>query len=123
MDWTTGPLDYFLTNFLIIFWTIFLAFSRPFFGPFYRWLVPREGWDAVYQYSRRDGSQTVVTEGGVKDELSICREGWEVDVLVTATDLWSVYCIIHIILSGFSTHYLYVKILALGRSVSLIFVM
>ena len=54
----------------------------------------------MYQYSRRDGSQTVVTEGGVKDELSICREGWEVDVLVTATDLWSVYCIIHIILSG-----------------------
>ena len=54
----------------------------------------------MYQYSRRDGSQTVVTEGGVKDELSIYREGWEVDVLVTATDLWSVYCIIHIILSG-----------------------
>ena len=45
---------------------------------------------------------------------------WEVDVLVTTTDLWSVYRIIHIILSGFSTYYLYVKILALG-SVSLIF--
>ena len=37
--------------------------------------------------SRRDGSQTVVSEGGVKDELSIRREGWEVDVLVTASDL------------------------------------
>ena len=92
--WTLGL---FLDYFGIIFWTIFLAFSWPFFGPFYRWLVPRKGWDAVYQYWRRDGSQTVVTEGGVKDEVSICREGWEVHVLVTATDLWSVYCIIHII--------------------------
>ena len=42
-------------------------------------------------------------------------------MLVTATDLWSVYCIIQIISSGFSTYYLYVKILVLGRSVSLIF--
>ena len=42
-------------------------------------------------------------------------------MLVTATDLWSVYCIIQIISSGFSTYYLYVKILALGCSVSLIF--
>ena len=98
--WTLGL---FLDYFGIIFWTIFLAFSWAFFGPFYRWLVPRKGWDAVYQYWRRDGSQTVVTEGGVEDEVSICREGWEVDVLVTVTDLWSVYCIIHIILSGFST--------------------
>ena len=46
--------------------------------------------------------------------------GWEVDVLVTTTDLWSAYRIIHIILSGFSTYYLYVKILVLG-SISLIF--
>ena len=69
MDWTTGPLDYFWTNFLIIFWTIFFNFLK------------------VGTPSRRDGSQTVVSEGGVKDELSIRREGWEVDVLVTASDL------------------------------------
>ena len=56
----------------------------------------------------------------MKDELSIRKEGLEVDVLVTATDLWSVYCTIQIILSGFSTYYMYVKILALG-SVCLIF--
>ena len=72
---------------------------KHFFGPFFgtilsgggRPLVLREGWDAVYQYSWRDGRQTVVTEGGAEDELLIRREGWEVDVLVTATDLWSVH--------------------------------
>ena len=42
----------------------------------------------------------------MKDELSIRKEGLEVDVLVTATDLWSVYCTIQIILSGFSTYYM-----------------
>ena len=26
----------------------------------------------------RDGRQTVVTKGGVEDELSVRREGWEV---------------------------------------------
>ena len=47
----------------------------------------------------------------MEDELFVRREGREVDVLVTATDLWSVHRIIQIILSGFSTDYLYVKIL------------
>ena len=37
------------------------------------------------------------------------------------TDLWSVYWIKQIILSGFSIDYLYIKILALSRIVSLIF--
>ena len=32
------------------------------------------------------GRQTFVTEGGVEDELLVCRKGWEVVVLVTATD-------------------------------------
>ena len=47
----------------------------------------------------------------VEKEVLVRREGWEVDILVTATDLWSVHLIIQIILSGFSTDYLYVKIL------------
>ena len=68
MDWTTGPLDYF--------WTIL----ESFFGRFFQLFEGRYS-------SRRDGSQTVVSEGGVKDELSIRREGCEVDVLVTASDL------------------------------------
>ena len=76
MEWTIGPVDYF-------------------FEPFYRGggrpLVLREGWDAVYQYSGRNSRQTVVTVGGAEDELLVSREGWEVDVLVTVTDLWSVH--------------------------------
>ena len=32
------------------------------------------------------GRQTFVTEEGVEDELLVCRKGWEVVVLVTATD-------------------------------------
>ena len=67
-----------------------------------RLLLTREGSRTNYQYARRDA-------------------GWEVDVLVKATDWWSFYWIIQIILSSFSTDYLYVKIFALGRSVSLIF--
>ena len=43
-------------------------------------LALRGRWDAVYQHSGRDGRQTVVTEGGVEDELSVRREGWEVYV-------------------------------------------
>ena len=35
----------------------------------------------------REGlSQTVVTEGEMKDELLVCREGWEVVVSVNTTD-------------------------------------
>lgn len=32
------------------------------------------------------GRQTVVTEGGVEDELLERRDGWEVVLLVNATD-------------------------------------
>ena len=34
----------------------------------------------------RSRRQTFVTEEGVEDELLVCRKGWEVVVLVTATD-------------------------------------
>ena len=76
----------------------FFSFSGPFFGliigqsfgPFTggggKPLVLRKGWDAVYQYSRRGGRQTVVTEGGVQDELLERRDEWEVILLVNATD-------------------------------------
>ena len=74
-----GPLDYF--------WTIFLDhFFGPIFGPFYRGegrpSVPREGWDAVNQYSGRDGRQTVFTEIRAEEQLLVRMVGWEVDVLV-----------------------------------------
>lgn len=51
-----------------------------------RTLELRDGWDAVYQYSERGGWQTVVTKGGVGDELLVRKEGCEVVVLVNATD-------------------------------------
>ena len=57
-----------------------------FFGLFLRPLVIRKGWNAFYQYLERGGRQTVVTEGGMEDELLVRKEGWEVDVLVTAID-------------------------------------
>ena len=45
MDWTIGPLDYFLDHFLDLF------FFAPFFGPFYReeadHLYLGEGWDTI----------------------------------------------------------------------------
>ena len=44
------------------------------------------GQDAVYQYSGRDDKQTVDTEEEIEDELLVRREGWEIDVFVTATD-------------------------------------
>ena len=60
----------------------FGPFLGPIFGPFWdhfigggRPLVLRERWDAVYQYSGRGRRQTVVTEGGVEDELLLRKEG------------------------------------------------
>ena len=85
-------MDYFFGSF-------FFPFSGPFFGLIIgqsfglftgggggKPLVLRNGWDAVYQYSRRGGRQTVVTEGGVEDELLERRDGWEVVLLVNATE-------------------------------------
>lgn len=40
--------------------------------------------------------QSISTQGGVEDKLFVRGEGWEVDAFVTATDLWSFYCIIQI---------------------------
>ena len=34
----------------------------------------------------REGLESVVTEGEMKDELLVCREGWEVVVSVNTTD-------------------------------------
>ena len=50
----TGPLDPW-TIFSDYFWTILLGGGEG------RPLVLREGWDAVYQYSERDGRQTLFT--------------------------------------------------------------
>ena len=38
-------------------------------------LALRGRWGAVYQHSGRDGRQTVVTEGGVEDELQYAGRG------------------------------------------------
>ena len=55
-------------------WTIFWTLFRPFFfktilsggsTP----LVQREGWDAVYQYTEEGLGGSVITQGGVRDEL------------------------------------------------------
>ena len=70
--------------------------------------------------------RSISTEGGVEgrvllgvsDELLLRWEGWEVVVIVNATGKWSFYTIVQTILIGFSTDFLYFKILALGRGIS-----
>ena len=65
-------------NFRTFFWTIFGPILDLFWGYFIgggRPLVLRERWDTVYQYSGRGERQTVVTEGGVEDELLLRKEG------------------------------------------------
>ena len=54
-------LDYFLDYFKTIFLTILSGGSTP--------LVLREGWDAVYQYTEEGLGGSVITQGGVRDEL------------------------------------------------------
>ena len=119
MDWTIGPLDYFLDIFWTTFWTIFWTFFSTILSKGPPPLVLREGWDAVYQYLGRGERQTVVTQGGVEDEWK--EEGWEVVIGVNAIDWWSFYWIIHIFLSGFSTDWLTVKIFKLGCYAGLFF--
>ena len=76
-------LDHFLDHFFyLLFWTNFFFGRRGGGWP----LALRGRWDLVYQHSGRDGRKTVVTEGGVEDELSVRREGWEVYVWVTTTN-------------------------------------
>ena len=47
----------------------------------------------------------------MEGELLVIKDGWEVVLSVSATDLWNFYWIIEIILSGLSTDYFCVKIL------------
>ena len=85
----TGSLDpWTLRLFFGLFYGPFLGpyFGTFFFGLFLRPLVIRKGWNVFYQYLERGGRQTVVTEGGMEDELLVRKEGWEVDVLVIAID-------------------------------------
>ena len=56
MDWTIFGL--FLDH---IFLTILSGGSTP--------LILREGWDAVYQYTEEGLGGSVITQGGVRDEL------------------------------------------------------
>ena len=59
IDWTIGPLDYFLDHFL-----------DPFLGLFFFWtILSRGGGRADHKCLGRGGRQTVVTEGGVQDGL------------------------------------------------------
>ena len=51
--------------------------------------------------------------------VSVRGEGWEVDAFVTATDLWSFT--VSYKLSSYLTDFFYVKIFALGRIISLMF--
>ena len=70
-------------------WTLGLFFGPFFFYHFIEGGPPlglREEWDAVHQYLGRGERQTIVTQGGVEDELLVRREGWEVVKEVNATD-------------------------------------
>ena len=62
MDWTIGPLDYFLDHFLDLFF--FFFFGHHFLDRFNRGEADRlylgEGWDAIYQYSGRGGRQDIL---------------------------------------------------------------
>ena len=74
----TGLLDHFLDIF-------FKNFFGPTFGPFVSDHFVGGGRPLVLSVLR-SRRQTFVTEEGVEDELSVCRKGREVVVLVTATD-------------------------------------
>ena len=84
----TGLLDHFLDNF-------FKNVFGPTFGPFVSdHFVGGGGGQTISTLGvvgcslsvLRNRRQTFVTEEGVEDELLVCRKGWEVVVLVTATD-------------------------------------
>ena len=75
----TGLLDHFLDIF-------FLNFFGPTFGPFVSDHFVGGGGRPLVLSVLRSRRQTFVTEEGVEDELLVCRKGWEVVVLVTATD-------------------------------------
>ena len=62
MDWTIGPLDYFLDHFLDLF--SFFFFWHHFLDRFNQGEADRlylgKGWDAIYQYSGRGGRQDIL---------------------------------------------------------------
>ena len=57
------------------------------------------GGEAEHYFLGMGGMQSLSSQGGivgrllllVEKEVLVRKEGWEVDILVTATDLWSVY--------------------------------
>ena len=57
------------------------------------------GWEAEYYFLGMCGMQSLSSQEGmvgrllllVEKEVLVRKEGWEVDILVTATDLWSVH--------------------------------
>ena len=57
------------------------------------------GGETKHYFSGMGGMQSLSSQGGmvgrllllVEKEVLLRREGWEVDILVTATDLWSVH--------------------------------
>ena len=68
----TGSLDPWTLG--LFFGLFYGPFFGPYFGPFFfglflRPLLIRKGWNAFYQYLERGGRQTVVTKGGMEDEL------------------------------------------------------
>ena len=86
----TGLLDHFLDNF-------FKNFFGPTFGPFVSdhlfgggQTISTLGVVRCSLSVLSSGRQTFVTEEGVEDELLVCRKGWEVVVLVTATDKYMI---------------------------------
>ena len=56
------------------------------------------GGEAEHYFLGMGGMQSLSSQGGmvgrlllVEKEVLVCKEGWEVDILVTTTDLWSVH--------------------------------
>ena len=88
----TGLLDHFLDYFF------FKHFFGPTFGPFVSDHFIGGGGQTISTLGvvrcslsvLSNGRQTFVTEEGVEDELLVCRKGWEVVVLVTATDKYMI---------------------------------
>ena len=81
-------LDHFLDNFLDLFFypIFFLDHFMIGGGGGNTPLVLREWWDAVNQFLGSGERQTVITSGGVEDELLVRREGWEAVIEINATD-------------------------------------
>ena len=98
--WAWHMVKYWL-GYWTIFWTIFFLniFLDQLLDHLYRTILLGGGGQTISTLGvvrcslsvLSSGRQTFVTEEGVEDELLVCRKGWEVVVLVTATDKYMIW--------------------------------